>query len=108
MQVIPLKAVPNQSVQVQLAGQACSLNIYQFTYGLFMDVYVGNSLIVAGVICENLNRIVRSLYLGFIGDLAFLDTQAGNGEGADPIFTGLGGQFQLLYLATQDLPTGEG
>lgn len=99
MQLIPIQAVPNQTLQVQLGGQACVVNVYQLAYGLFLDLYVGNSLIVAGVICQNLNRIVRSLYLGFSGDLCFFDEQGAE----DPVYTGLGSRFQLVYLSPSDL-----
>jgi hypothetical protein len=107
VQVIPLRPVPNQTLQVQLGGQNCTLNIYQYAYGLFMTVYVGDTLIIAGVICENMNRIVRSLYLGFDGDLTFIDQQGTD----DPIYTGFGDQsarFQLLYIPASDLPAGVG
>lgn len=100
MQPVPLRAVPNQTVTVQLGGQNCQLNIYQQLYGLFMDVYVNNALIVGGVICENLNRIVRDGYLGFIGDFVFYDTTK---IGADPDYTGLGAQYLLVYLEQSDL-----
>lgn len=99
MQTIPLKAVPNQRVQVLLNGQPCSLHIYQLAYGLFIDAVSGTSIIAAGNICENANRIVRYAYRGFVGDLAFLDTQ---GE-QDPDYTGLGGRYQLVYLEPVDL-----
>ena len=99
MQTIPVQPLPNQTLQVQLNNQACTLNIYQQTYGMFMDVYVGSTLIIAGVICENLNRIVRSIYLGFSGDFAFVDTQGS----ADPLYTGLGARWQLVYLSPTDL-----
>lgn len=102
MQTVPLQAIPNQTLNVQLGGQACILNVYQLAFGLFMDLYVGNSLIVTGVICENLNRIVRSLYLGFSGDLCFFDTQGGS-DPQDPIYTGLGARYQLVYLTPSDL-----
>ena len=102
MQIVPLQPIPNQTLQVQLGGQACILNIYQTAFALFCDIYVGNSLVVAGVICLNLNRIVRSLYLGFIGDLAFFDT-VGAQNPQDPIYTGLGSRFQLIYLTPSDL-----
>lgn len=100
MQVVPLQSIPNQTLQVQLNGQACTLNIAQFAYGLFMSVYLGNNLIIATVLCENFTRIVRDSYLGFSGDFVFLDMQGTS----DPVYTGLGGataRFQLLYL----LPT---
>ena len=104
MQIIPLLAVPNQTLTVSLSNQVCNLNVYQTGYGLFMDVYVNNALIIGGVICQNLNRIVRSLYLGFSGDLFFFDTL---GE-TDPVYTGLGAQYQLYYVSAAELPPGEG
>jgi len=107
MQIVPLQPVPNQTLQVQLNGQACTLYVLQSPFGLFMTVYVGTTLIIASVICENFNRIVRSLYLGFSGDFVFLDTQGTE----DPIYTGLGGstaRFQLLYLTPAELPAGQG
>lgn len=109
MLTVPLQAIPNQTLQTQLNGQACTLNIYQLAYGLFMDVYVGASLIVAGVIGLNATLIVRSAYLGFSGDFVFIDTQGTT----DPIYNGfgVGGRYQLVYLspseiAALDLPTG--
>ena len=104
MQIVPVQAVANQTLQVQLNGQTCTLNLYQTNYGFFQDIYVGTSLIIAGVLWENLNRIVRSIYLGFEGDFVWVDLQGFT----DPVFTGLGSQYQLVYLAPNDLPPGEG
>jgi hypothetical protein len=102
MQTIPLQATPNQQLQVQLGTQNCSITLQQSAYGLFLSLWIGATLIVASVICENLVKIVRDSYLGFDGDLAFYDTQ---GE-SNPLYTGLGGpsaRFQLLYLSPSDL-----
>jgi hypothetical protein len=94
-QIIPLQPVPNQTTQTVLANQNCQLNVYQTPFGLFMDVRVNDAPIVLGVICQDMNRIVRDLYFGFIGDFTFKDMQ---GLGADPTFDGLGSRFLLLYL----------
>jgi hypothetical protein len=102
MLLVPTQAIPNQQFQVQLAGQACTIVLVQTAYGMFMTLYVGNSLIVASVIVENLNRIVRDSYLGFIGDFVFYDTQAAN-DPQDPVYTGLGSRYQLIYLEAPDL-----
>ena len=99
MQIIPINDVTTQQVNVQLNNQACLLNIYQNTYGLFMDVYVNNTLIIGGVACQYNNRIVRDLYLGFIGDLSFADTQGAN----DPTSPGLGTRYVLQYWTPADL-----
>lgn len=104
MQIVPTQPIPNQTLQVNLGGQACILNIYQQAYGLYVDVYVGSTLIIAGVIALNANRIVRSLYLGFLGDFVFFDTQDAN----DPEFSGLGTRYSLVYLEQADLPPGQG
>lgn len=103
MLIVPAQALPNQTLQIQLDGQPVTLNIYQTTYQLAMDVLVNGALIIGGVICQNLNRIVRDLYLGFGGDFVWVDTEGT----ADPVYTGIGARFQLVYLETSDLG-GEG
>lgn len=99
MQTIPLAATPSQEVTVTLANQVCRVKVSQKSTGLFLDLYVSDALIVAGVICHNLNKIVRETYRGFVGDLTFYDTQGAD----DPYYTGLGARFLLLYLEASDL-----
>jgi hypothetical protein len=113
MLIVPLQATPSQSVQVTLANQNVALNVYQKSTGLFMDIYLGGALLIGGVICQNLNRIIRSLYFGFIGDFAWVDVQGttdanGVSLGSDPVYTGIGSQYFLAYLNAADLPAGEG
>lgn len=109
MQPVPLQPVPNQTTQIVLASQNCQMNVYQAPAGLFMDVSVNDELIIGGVICQNLNRIVRSIYLGFSGDFVFQDTQPDPVNGpSDPSYSGLGSRFQLIYLYAADLPANEG
>ena len=99
MQTVPLQPIANQTLQVQLNGQACTIAVFQYAYGLFVTLSVGGALVVASVLAQNLNRIVRDAYLGFSGDLTFVDTQGA----ADPLYTGLGTRWQLVYLAPVDL-----
>ncbi|MGI4814260.1 MAG: hypothetical protein ACRYGG_13155 [Janthinobacterium lividum] len=95
MQVVPLSATPSQTVGCLLGGQSCNVSIYQKRYGLFADVYLNGKLVIGGVVCQHLNRLVRSAYLGFRGDLAFYDTQGFD----DPSYDGLGNRWVLLYLS---------
>lgn len=104
MLVVPLDAVPSQTLTTNLSNQPCQISVYQKQSGLYLDLYVNNVLIIGGVLCLNRNRIVRDLYLGFAGDLAFLDNQ-GN---SDPVFTGLGDRFTLMYILPSELPPGVG
>lgn len=97
--VIPTQPTARQELQVQLSSQNVSLTIAQNSYGLFMDVYVNGILLVGGVICENLNRIVRMAYAGFIGDLAFVDIEGTT----NPVYTGLGTRYVLCYFTPDEL-----
>lgn len=105
MQEVLIQAVPNQTFQVQLGGQSCIFSIYQLAYGLFLDLVAEGVPICAGQTCENLNRLVRGAYLGFIGNLTFVDTQGGIAP-IDPVYTGLGARFRLIYLEATDLQSG--
>jgi hypothetical protein len=94
MQVIPLNTASAQILSIQLARQSCRLKVYQKTFGLYVDLYVNDVLIIAGQSAHNLVRLVRDAYLGFTGDLVFYDTAGAS----DPSHDGLSGRFVLLYL----------
>lgn len=104
MLTVPLQATPNQTVAVPLAGQSCQLNVYQKSTSLMADVLVDGEIVLSGVLCLDRNRLIRDLYLGFVGDLAFFDTQGLD----DPAYTGLGGRYQLVYIEASELPAGVG
>jgi hypothetical protein len=121
MLTIPLNAVPNQRLTSTINSQGVQINVYQKRYGLFFDLYLNNVAVVTTVMCENLNRLVRNTYLGFVGDLLFLDSQPrgpvvpphpytgytlpplGSLEGSDPFWEGLGDRFHLIYLYPSEL-----
>lgn len=99
MQVIPLQAIANQVVNVTLGGQNCTIVLFQRDTGLFCNVYIDNVLVIGGVICQNINRIVRDVYLGFVGDLIFEDLQGD----ADPQYAGLGSRWVLCYVTPAEI-----
>jgi hypothetical protein len=95
IQTIPLTPVASQTFTVLLGNQNCKINIYQLSTGLFFDLNVGGNDIVNSMICLNLVGLVRETYLGFKGQLAFVDTKGND----DPVYTGLGSRFQLVYTS---------
>lgn len=101
MLLVPITEVPAQQLNIQLAGQSCTIKLYQKSTGLFLDLLMNSQLVIGGVICHNLNRIVRNNYFGFAGDLMFEDMQGS----ADPYFGagGLGSRFLLCFLEESDL-----
>lgn len=106
MFVIPLSPVPSQIARVGLPSQQVTVSVYQRSTGLFIDVSVNDALVIAGVLCLDHVLIVRDAYLGFDGDLAFVDMDAlGNSTAArdDPDYTGLGVRFLLVWLSAADL-----
>lgn len=108
MQIIPIQDVYSQAVPaVQLNGQNTQINLYQKNNdNLYCDVYVNNSPIITGVLCRNMVRIVRSAYLGFVGDLMFVDQQGAftpPSTGSDPFSPGLGTRFLFCYLTPTDV-----
>ena len=100
MVTIPLQSVPSQSLRVMLNGQLCEISIYTLSTGLYLDLDVLGVNIISGQLCVDRAYLVRDAYLGFIGDLSFVDTQSET----DPVYTGLGTQYQLVYFLPSEIP----
>ena len=98
MQTIPLQAVPSQTTSVVLGGKNCAIALYQKDQGLFFDLSADSQPIVAGVLALDANKLVCREYLGFPGNILFLDTQGNE----DPYYTGLGTRFVLVYLTAEE------
>jgi hypothetical protein len=98
---ITLQPTASQSLTANLAGQRCFIEIYQKSTGLFMDLTVNGYPVLNGQLCLRRVRLVRLAYLGFIGDLVFLDTLGDD----DPYYTGLGSRWKLLYLTNAEVET---
>ena len=94
MDQIPLSPVPAQTCTVTLGGQACRLDVFQKSTGLFVNLYLSDVPVVLGVIAQHANRLVREPYGLFVGDLAFFDLQGTD----DPQYDGLGSRWVLGYL----------
>lgn len=99
MNLVPLQPLPSQILNVSLAGQACVIAVYQKSTGVFLDLTVAGTPRVFGVLCHDRVRLVRQAYLGFIGDLSFIDTQGRD----DPQYTGMGSRWVLAYLTPDDI-----
>lgn len=99
MRTIPLEPKKSQSISVDLAGQRCTIRLIQRESFMYMDLTVNGNPIMQGVTCLYGNRMVRYRYLGFSGDLVFLD----NAGQLDPSYEGLGGRFVLYYIEESEL-----
>jgi hypothetical protein len=99
MLTIPLADVPSQVVSASLGGQSVRMRLFTRRSGLYLDLYVANTLVLAGARCMDAVPIVRDAYLGFVGDLMFIDSQGSDA----PSSPGLGTRFSLVYAEAADL-----
>ena len=95
---IPIQPIPSQLVKVVLGGQNVQIFIYQKDQGLFVDINSDGVDIVVGVIARDAVPIICREYMGFIGNVLFVDTQGGS----DPTYSGLGSRFSLVYLTADE------
>ncbi|MCW6525278.1 hypothetical protein NFB71_02490 [Yersinia ruckeri] len=99
MMTVSIEPMKSQEFSVQLGGQRCDIRLIQRVSAIYMDLNVDGNPIMQGVPCYFGNRMVRYSYLGFKGDLLFLDSDGQN----DPQWDGLGGRYQLFYLEEADI-----
>lgn len=99
MRTIPLEPKKSQAISVDLSGQKCTIRLIQRSSFIYLDLTVNGNPVVQGIPCLYGNKIVRYPYLGFIGDLVFLD----NTGSKDPLWSGLGNRFELYYIEESDL-----
>lgn len=99
MITVSLEAVKEQTVNVALNQQQCSIRLVQRESAMYMDLSVNNVPLIQGVPCLYANKMVRYSYLGFSGDLVFLDTQGTS----DPEYSNLGGRYKLFYMTEAEL-----
>ena len=99
MQQIFIQSAPSQQTKVVLDGQSCVISVYVKNQCMFFDLSVNGTQIAYSVQCKNLVSLVPTSYLGFSGWLVFFDTEGSD----DPIYTGLGSRWVLLYLDASDL-----
>ena len=99
MKVIPITADQSQTFGVQLDNQNCQINIYQKSTGLYLDLKVNNVNILSSRLCLDRVKLVGLKYLGFSGDLVFLDTQGLS----DPEYTGLNSRYIFVYFSEGEI-----
>ncbi|MDF2386591.1 hypothetical protein JMG10_34330 [Nostoc ellipsosporum NOK] len=80
-------------MNVQLGAESCRIAVYQKRTGLYLDLFVNDAAVVVGALCRDRTFLIRNAYLGFTGDLVFVDSQGIS----DPDYTGLGTRYALLW-----------
>ena len=66
---------------------------------MYIDLAVNGTQICYAALCLNGIPLVRATYLGFVGNLVFVDQQGSS----DPQYAGLGSRYLLYYITLEDL-----
>jgi hypothetical protein len=98
MQTIPIQAIPAQTLQVVLGGQNCQISLRQKSQGVFVDISVEDVDVVVSVIARDAVPLMCREYVGFVGNILFIDTQGSD----DPSYEGMGSRFTLNYLTAAE------
>lgn len=99
MLAISIEPQKSQSISVSLDGQQCVIRMIQRESFIYMDFTVNGNPIMQGVPCLYGNKMVGYSYLGFKGDLVFLDSDGQQ----DPHWDGLGKRHILYYIEENEL-----
>lgn len=91
---IPLQAIPNQQLRVVLDNQACIIHLYTRNDRLFLDLTVGENVVITGVLCVVDRNILQYPTTYFSGELLFRDTSEAD---TIPHWSGLGTTYELFY-----------
>lgn len=98
MRLISAEPLKSQAILFPIGDSQVGLTLVQRGDILYADVYLDGRCICQGVPCLNGNRIIHYKYLGFPGDLFFVDT-LGN---SDPNYSGIGSRYLLYHLSEDE------
>ncbi|EAS3168161.1 phage baseplate plug family protein [Citrobacter freundii] len=99
MQTISIEPKKSQILSINLAGQLCTIRLIQRESFMYMDLTVNGNPIMQGVPCLYGNKMVGYSYLGFKGDLVFIDNEGQK----DPYWEGLGSRYIFYYIEESEL-----
>lgn len=95
MLIIPLAAVPSQTLAITLGTQPVQVELRTLETSLYFSLLLNEEPIVTNRVCRNRQRLLLDAqYRGFQGDFAFVDTQGDT----DPAYLGLATRYQLVYF----------
>lgn len=97
---VPLSALPNQEVSIELNEQDCTIQVRQLGKYTYLTLWHGSTLIIENAICMPGIAILQGYIQNFEGNFVLVDSSdPDNQQLAD--YKELGTRFLLLYI-TQD------
>lgn len=90
---IPLQADANQTFDTTLDGASATFTLKTTDYGLFVDVVYNGVQVIAGALARDRIDMNRAKWLGLAQPLWFADLKGTT----DPVYSGFGSRYLLLY-----------
>jgi hypothetical protein len=98
--LIPVAAVPTQTLSIVLENQNCEITLQLFGTSLYFSLTADAVPIVKTRIARNKIRfLLDAVYKPFVGDFVFVDTQGDT----DPQYAGLGTRYLLVYMTEAEV-----
>lgn len=102
MQSIPLLAIPNQELNILLAGQECSIQVRQIGERLYFSLWIDDAAVALNNVILPCVPLLPGGAAGFSGNFMMVDTQAKwEGQGVAQ-YGGLGDRWRLVYVADEE------
>ncbi len=117
MKLIPLARIPGQSLNIVLAGQNCTIDLYWRQARLYLDLSVDGRSVCQGAICQNGSGVLSSPSRHFNGNLHFIDLEGDNPPHWEGLYSGgsdhtgspgNAGRYLLVYLENESDKSGLG
>jgi hypothetical protein len=90
---VPLSALPSQELSLVLGNQDVTVRVLTRGDYLYLDVLKESTPVIQGQLIVTNQNLLPSGLADFIGNFQVVDI---NGN-SDPVYTGLGTQYRLLY-----------
>ena len=101
---IPLTPYPDQELQIDLGGQACTIRVFERAGFMYMDLTVRRTKILKGTLCQPTTPIIPKTVRGFSGQFYVIDDAAATaGSQESPAFSGWGTRYKLYWLPDGEL-----
>lgn len=90
---VPLSALPSQELSLVLGNQDVTVRVLTRGDYLYLDVLKETDPVILGQLIVTGQNLLPVGLSDFVGNFQMIDL---NGD-SDPVYTGLGTQFRLLY-----------
>ena len=99
---VPLSALPNQEVSIELNEQDCTIQVRQLGKYTYLTLWRGSTLIIENAICMPGIAILQGYIQNFEGNFVLVHSSDNNNQQLSD-YRELGSRFLLLYVTQEEI-----